>query len=319
VGDSSNDKGRALEEAVAFIEKTILETDPSLANRTIRIEVRKRVVVANVPYEIDLWVELEGPKGYDSLFVLECKNWEDKVGKDEVTVLSDKVNAVQAQRGFLVAGAFTSGARARAALDPRVRLLEVRKEQYDWLTSPFSFSFSEFDWGSVSVELGVLDSAHLATPFDPNTAVAVLDGNPIDLRAYIAEWRRELFDATIARVPQHDLAAGVYELPSVDQREFVPGALMVNDLPIGGLRLRVRPTVRVVWPAIVSSVEVVGRGRVLKLESVIIGGREVTASILGLSPESEPDKPLTAPGNLFVQLTMAPVRQSAARAPEPED
>ncbi len=307
MGDPSNQKGRALEDAVALIEKTILETDPDLANRKIRIEVRKRVVVNAVPHEIDLWVELLGPKGYDAVFVFECKAWADKVGKNEVIVFSEKVRAVQAQRGYLVAREFTSGARAQAVQDPRVRLLDVREEQYEWLTSPFSFNFVEFGLGSVSVELGVRDRSHLATRFDPNTTTAVLDGNPLDFMAYLGEWRKTLFDETVARSSHHDLPGGTYELRGVDQREFPPGALTVNDLPIAGLRLRVNPTLRVVWPSIVSSVEVVGRGRVLQLDPVTIGGREVSASILGLSRESDPaDQPLAAPREYIVQLTMAP-------------
>jgi hypothetical protein len=38
------------------------------------------------------------------------------------------IAAVQAQRGFLVAREYTADARAQAALDPRVQVLDVRKE-----------------------------------------------------------------------------------------------------------------------------------------------------------------------------------------------
>jgi hypothetical protein len=308
----SNKKGRVLEDAVTFIEKTIMATDPSVAGRDIRVEARKVVVDKSVRREIDLWVELRAAQGYGSLFIFECKNWSDKVGASEVVLLSAKIGAVQAQRGFLVARAFTTDARAQAALDERVELLEVREEEYAWLTSPFTFNFAEFGLGTFSVEYGVSDPSHAGAPIDPSSAVAVLDGNPVDLSAYIREWWRKVYDETVAGAPHFDLPGGTYELPRVDQREFAPGALTVNGIGIAGIRLRVRPTVRVVWPSIVSSVEVVGRGRVLKLEPVFIGGKEVSASILGLADEADPDrKPLSPPGSIFVEVTMAPPHQLA--------
>jgi hypothetical protein len=312
LSDESNVKGRVLEDAVALIEKTILATDPDLSNRNIRIDARKVVVEKGVRHEIDLWVELGADHGYAALFIFECKNWIDKVGKTEVIVLSEKIRAVQAQRGYLVARDFTADARAQAALDERVRLLEMREEEYEWLTSPFSFSFAEFGLGTFSVEFGAADPSQRKAQIDGRTAVAVLNGNPLDLSAYVLEGWRKMYDEIVARAPQHDLPGGTFELRGIDEREFAPGALTVNGIAIAGIKLRAKPTVRVVWPSIVSSVEVVGRGRVLKLEPVVMGGREVSASILGLSRQSDPAaKPLTPPGELIVEVAMAPVTQIA--------
>lgn len=307
MGDPSNEKGRSLEDAVALIEKTILETDPDLANRPMRIDLRKRVVVDDVPHEIDLWVELSGPHGYDSLFVFECKNWSDKVGKNEVIVLSEKVNAVQAQRGYLVAHDFTAGARAQAAKDPRVRLLEVREDEYEWLTSPLTLNYCDVALGDVSLVLGVSDQAQAGVRFDFATVEGVLDGKPIDLKAYLEEWRHKVVTDTAKKFRSYDHPTGAYQIQGSDGRLFAPGALTINGVAVGALKITVRPVMRVAWPRLVSSVEVLGRGRVLQLEPIMIGGGAVRASVVTLATASDPsDKPLSAPKEYFVRLTTTP-------------
>ena len=76
-----DDKGRELERAVQAIGAVILKSSPALREQPFKIEARKRVNVGGVHHEIDIFVTVEAAKGYTSIFIFECKNWEAAVGK----------------------------------------------------------------------------------------------------------------------------------------------------------------------------------------------------------------------------------------------
>ena len=109
---SPSEKGDALEAAVAAIERHILGTSPRLSEKTFLIESKKRIFVNGVHHEIDIFVTIDPGGGYKSVFIFECKNWEDAVNKNEIVIFAEKVAAAQAQRGFFVAKSFTKDADA---------------------------------------------------------------------------------------------------------------------------------------------------------------------------------------------------------------
>jgi hypothetical protein len=117
------EKGRALERAVHAIEAVILESSPSLREKPFRIEMRKTLSVGGVHHEIDVFVTVEIAKGYDATFIFESKNWATPVGKNEIIVFAEKIDAAVAQTGYFIAKAFTKDAEAQAAKDPRIKLL----------------------------------------------------------------------------------------------------------------------------------------------------------------------------------------------------
>src|SRR3569623_554107 len=83
-----------------------------------------KVLVQNgVRHEIDVFVTASLAAGYDATFIFECKNWNAKVGKNELIIFSEKVAVSGAQRGFYVAKAFTKDAQAQAKKDSRIKLL----------------------------------------------------------------------------------------------------------------------------------------------------------------------------------------------------
>uniref|UniRef100_UPI00286BF9C8 restriction endonuclease n=1 Tax=Methylibium sp. TaxID=2067992 RepID=UPI00286BF9C8 len=114
---SPKEKGDSLEDAVRAIEDSILRSAPGFAHGTFRIEQKRIVQSAGVRHEVDLFVTASLATGYEATFIFECKNWQAKVGKNEIIVFSEKVATVGAQRGFFVARAFTRDARAQAAKD----------------------------------------------------------------------------------------------------------------------------------------------------------------------------------------------------------
>jgi hypothetical protein len=76
---TSNEKGNALERAVATIERHILSTSPHLAKNTFIIESKKIISVGGVHHEIDIFVAIDSAPGYKAVFLFECKNWVDAV------------------------------------------------------------------------------------------------------------------------------------------------------------------------------------------------------------------------------------------------
>jgi hypothetical protein len=134
-----DEKGRELENAVHAIEAVILESSPPLRERTFKIQTRKRINVGGVHHEIDIFVTVEVAKGYTATFIFECKNWENAVGKNEIIVLSEKIDVVSAQRGYLVAKSFTKDAEAQAIKDPRTTLLIATEHNPATTITPESF------------------------------------------------------------------------------------------------------------------------------------------------------------------------------------
>src|SRR6266849_4908962 len=99
-------KGNALENAVRGIENLLLSLSPSLQQETYKIESKKIISVRDVHHGIDVFVSVDLGSAYKSVFIFECKNWKDPVGKNEVIVFSEKIGVCQAQWGCIVAKAF---------------------------------------------------------------------------------------------------------------------------------------------------------------------------------------------------------------------
>jgi hypothetical protein len=211
VGTKSHKKGRSLEDAVEMIERTILETDPSLANRTIRMVARRRLTIEGVRMEVDLWVELLGPDGYD-------------LG-------------------------------------------------------------------------GVVDFA---------SAKVFLDGSPIDLVEYLTTWQRGLVEETVGRFPTISTPTGTYTTEGEATRKFARGAFSLDGRAVASVTLKVTPNFRVVWPTMVSSIEVEGRGRVVSLESVKAGDGEIRGALVALPRgERAADPPPPSPPKRHSKRTPA--------------
>jgi hypothetical protein len=83
---TAQEKGDSLERAVRAIEDSILRLEPDFKEGVFRIESKKVVRVEGVRHEIDLHVTAAHSTGYEATFIFECKNWEAKVGKNEIIV-----------------------------------------------------------------------------------------------------------------------------------------------------------------------------------------------------------------------------------------
>jgi hypothetical protein len=273
------EKGSALETAVRSIEATILHSSPALAENTSSIESKKVFTVAGVRHEVDVYVVVDVAAGYRSVFIFECKNWEEAVGKNEVIVFSEKIDALQAQRGFFVAKSFSQFAEAQAALDPRITLLQATQYSPEETPVPFDFHFiiTERTHASVEFRQRGQSTERVYRPLEAKLTRTRFNGTEIDLDAYIREWMAEAADESVRTFPSASLPEGIYEHVIEHSREFDLGSVVLDDIDMESASLKVELSVRVVRPPVVSHFEVATRGRSLSLAPVSIGGTTIQA------------------------------------------
>lgn len=116
-------KGDKLEKAVLAIENLILRHNPSGNPTEFKIENKHKRKINGALYEIDIYVELIQPKGYDSVFIFECKNWKKKIGRKELSDFIQKIKKFNATRGFFIANNFTRDAEAMARSEDKLELV----------------------------------------------------------------------------------------------------------------------------------------------------------------------------------------------------
>ncbi len=254
-------KGDTLETAVRAIEAAILRTSPSYSDKTFSIESKKIIVVAGVHHEIDIWVAVELSPGYDAVFIFECKNWQDKVGKNEIIIFAEKIRAAQAQRGFFVAHSFTADAESQAANEPRITLLRVTDLPVKEIPVPLSFHMVHPELKHVDVQLKTGIEGTPPLPVDVETASCSLDGTPWDLKKYIGEWATEESTACANRFRSEQAAEGVHDLTFNASRDFSQNQTIVNGQRILQMNLAGKMTIQVARARVVSHFEVHGRGR----------------------------------------------------------
>jgi restriction endonuclease Mrr len=265
------EKGDALEAAVAAIEELILGTSPALREKPV-LEKKKIILVGGVRHEIDIYVTIDLASGYKSVFIFECKNWQDAVNKNEIIVFSEKIDASQAARGYFVAKAFTSDAEAQAKKDPRIILLTAI--EHDPASVPIPIQcFGRFPkMTSLDVKFSVRGTTGLnvkTVKFDD--AHAKYLGQRIDLKQQVEAWSREACDEHLKQFNSQAVPEGVYKGKVETERQFPSDELLVDDQDIEKLTLRVEYEVTVVTSPIVSHFEVKSRGRFFKFAPLTVG------------------------------------------------
>ena len=277
-------KGDALETAVRAIENVILRTVPALAENTFLIHGKKILIVDDVRHEIDLWVEVDLGKGYNTLFIFECKNWESKVDKNEIIIFSKKIEVSRAQKGFFVAKSFTKDTLAQAKHDPRITILLATEHSPEEIPVPFDMHFvvngkTHADFEVIERGKGIqLDKVRL----DAAEATTTLGTDRIDLDNYVRQWISEACDERLRSFPSGNQPDGVYELETSVERHFDEGEFVVNGKDMRLAKLHVAFQVHITRPPVVSYFEVPTRGRALTLAPVRIGDAgEVSVTFVG--------------------------------------
>jgi hypothetical protein len=262
-------KGNALEQAVHSIESAILQSAPGLSENVFRFESKKIIKQASVHHEIDVFVTVDVAPGYTSIFIFECKNWEKPVGKNEIIVFSEKIEACGAQKGFFVAKAYTKDAAAQAETDTRIKLLFA--DELDPATTPVPFDFhvvllenthSEFEIFQRSIEAKERGRKQLTL----SSSTATLHGLSANIEQYVKQWVDEACNSDAGTFPSAHLPEGTYPREIVVTRQYAPGEFILStegiiDAEIERAVLRTAYSIRIVRPPIVSHFEVHSRGR----------------------------------------------------------
>lgn len=269
-------KGNALEEAVFAIEEQILRTSPNVKEKTYLIESKKHINAGVVHHEIDIFVTFELGPGYRPVYIFECKNWAEAVGKNEIIVFSEKIAAAGAQRGFFIAKSFTADAVAQAQKEPRMELLVVTEHDpansilpfgyHTTFTKPSHIKCTLRKWGATSKN---------ATAFDISQAVATLDGKPLSLVDYFNGWGTEAMNESMRTFPSGTMPDGIYQRECAAERMFSEGCFIVNGMTIQTAKIEVQFDVYLTHPAVKSHFEVGGRGRVISFEAHSAGDLKV--------------------------------------------
>jgi Restriction endonuclease len=285
---TSTEKGDALHHAVLAIERHILHTAPHLKDKNFTIQDKKIINSAGVHHEIDIFVSVESAPGYSAIYIFECKNWKDAVGKSEVIDFIEKIHCANATHGYFVAKSFTKDAYAQAEKSARLTLLIATENDPVGLPIPGELHTVSSVGTRFEVNLyqrGRKSNSELED-MDMGTAKAELNGTPMNLNEYLLPIANETISRDVLTFRSHTLPVGEYEREGVSTRVFQARELLVNERDIELLEVRVNYTATIYRPAIVWSFDVEKRGRVMTFAPVVLpGGEQMVSRIVMNLPQ----------------------------------
>lgn len=276
---TSKEKGDALEAAVAAIEEEILKRSPASAAKP-SVEKKKIIEVDGVRHEIDVYVTIDSAAGYKSIFIFECKNWQDAVGKNEIIVFSEKIDASQATGGYFVAKSFTSDAEAQAKKDARITLLLAT--DHDPSAQPYSVVlFAQIPKiTNVNVKATVRGAKGLDTvKLEFEKAQATYLGESISLLENARTWCRKTCDEDVQKQSKEPMIVGIHERVIASEQLFQPNEFILNGQDIEKLTYNIEYKLTVWLPPIISHFEVHSRGRFFRFAPLTDGGATVQCVI----------------------------------------
>ena len=257
---SPQEKGDALELAVAAIEQIILHNSPSLSGMP-QFERKKRINVGGVHHEIDLYLTLEPGPGYKSIFIFECKNWQDAVNMNEIIIFSKKIQDSSAAMGYFVAKSYTADAIAAAKLDARIVLYTAIEHDPTLEATEFYCRFPNMI--SFRASFTVLGGTGLKCETQNMVEIQVTyRGKNVKLQDQFFIWSTEACDEDFASFFEQPVPEGIYPRPPVHHvRDFVRGELFFDEREIEKATLDIEYYFEVVKSPLVSHFEVETRGR----------------------------------------------------------
>lgn len=278
---SAKQKGDALEDAVHAIEHTLLSSFPGLAQETFRIQSNRIINSDGVRHEIDIFVTADFPNGYESTFIFECKNWQAKVGKNEIIVFTEKIAAVSAQRGFFIAQAFTKDALAQAAKNSRLKLLIASHIQPITTVKFPQLVYSHVGETTVNVKFGVPDFSKtpLATRSDLCDGTIVVENEAMNTSEYISRWVNTIRSDEIGRMDISQLHDGDHIVNFSTELQFALGKAYLDGFSLLKISLEGLAKVTLVRAQIFSIYDIETRGRLLKI-GMDCEGIEIRADIV---------------------------------------
>jgi hypothetical protein len=269
--DTPQDKGDALENAVAAIEEVILQSSAALSRKPT-VEKKKIVTVSGVRHEIDVYVTVDLAPGYKSTFIFECKNWKEAVGKNEIIIFSEKIDAARATSGCFVAKSYTLDAVNQAKQDPRITLLLAAEYDPENESEVFQFFTRTPEMTKRDVTMFKRGSAGLdPKPIPLETAELEYLGQSVNPPAQLYIWSTKVCNDDLMAFFEQPVPAGIYHRAVDGNLYFSPGQLFLNHEELEKLAFHVEYKVTVTVVPAVSHFEIKSRGRCITFAPQLIG------------------------------------------------
>lgn len=283
--NNSNRKGRELEEALRFIQETILRNDPKFKGIAFSAEPNKIIIVSGVRHEIDLLVRTLPGSQYEAAWLFECKNQQDPVGKDQIMLLAAKVNALGANRGILVANQLTRDAQAQIKLESRLRFVSF--------TQDFLGSFDDSQLLHVvqkpqSIKIHFKERG--VPPVDPPAMIAwkevkfCLNGKKISFAEFVKPHVDQI-GASVREEFQHSPRPnGEYVDGQAVEIRFDPEEFTMDGIDAEYMIIEVRFDITVRRQKVISKFELEGQGRSYSFEPLdnVVPGKRLEVNLVEL-------------------------------------
>jgi Restriction endonuclease len=281
------EKGNCLERAVKLIEEAILKNHSGLNPDKFIVEDKKIVIAEDVRHEVDLYVEVSVAQGYKSIFIFECKNWQDNVGKNEIIIFSEKIRVTCAQKGFFIAQGFTKYAVAQAAKDERIELLLVSDFPLD--IYPFGRMLvtgrSVFNGAANFILRSAFGKQNPSIKnIDISTSNTVFNGSEIDFCKFLDEESDKAFNEALKQIDTASLDAGAYPIQIQRKITFPENRLLLNGDDVAEIHLDVLVSILIHKPRVVYYFSIESRGRYVELEPYDYGSGHGALTIALAAP-----------------------------------
>jgi hypothetical protein len=228
---------------------------------------------------------------YQSVFIFECKNWEKAVGKNEIIVFSEKINAVRAQKGFFVANSFGKYAVERAKIDGRIELLTASNmlDALPPFIDSFHYVYDNILHSDISLKCLTSDPKKIGRLAFTDDSRVKFKGEDLLLREFNQRIQNIVESEHMNHEPTGTYKEGLYSYDVTKTLKFEPNELYVDGYECRELTARVQWESRVVRPKIVSQFDIKNRGHVISFESDNIPGGSLKVSFIATDEISKPD------------------------------
>lgn len=262
-------KGDALEEAVHMIEELILRSNPNTKDATITIETKKRIKVQGVRSEIDVYVCVELGNGLKLIYIFECRNREEPVGRKDITDFHDKIEEVGAARGYFVAKKFGIDAINKAKRFQRLELLNASDEfeELPEIVTHLHYLFQMLKHTNIALKVQTDDPQKVGSVAVSNTSKVKLGDEELLLGVLTERIQQNVMNEVMSHEPTESFPAGVYSYDRQKTYTFHPNELFVDGFECTELTAQVSWDIQVIRPRVVSTFDIEKRGRVFTVES----------------------------------------------------
>lgn len=238
-GQSQRKKGTDLEEAVELIRKSILRFDPKFKGARFTVERRKIINVSGARHEVDVFVQTHPDSDLAATFIYECKDWAEPVGIEAVHVLANKVETLQASRGFLVARQLTKDAQALLDANPKLRYIRC-SSQFAGPLNTVTLCHSVRDPIARTVSLrfrGIPPSEH-PSKLEWQGKTCRFKNHDTDLQAVIEPYFDELVAEDSGQNAAKYSQEGTHPSTIAGRLEFQPGELLFDGMDVEYLEIQ---------------------------------------------------------------------------------